>query len=223
MRRVGGHLRGNVLAYVALFCALGLGTAYAVERNSVGTKEIANNSIRSADVRDDEKKNGGLDAEDIQTGAVGTDEQDAVPSIRLFEPRPCTGGTGVPSGADVRIAWVERDFVNGGVGVFGEPCVQGGDRVQVEDAGVYLITANLVWSSENAAGTRSLRIYRSDSPSPLADSSIAASSAFTGHSVSEVAELDADDEVYAEAYQTSGTEIGLGQGDFSVVWLSPAP
>ena len=208
---------------MALFVALGLGTAYAVERNGIKGKHVAKDAIRSSDVRDDDKKNGGLDAEDIQAGAVGTDEQDAAPSIRLFDPRPCTGAFEAPSGADVKIAWVERDYVNGGLGVFGEPCVQGGDRVQVEDAGVYLITANLVWRAENAAGTRSLRIYRSDSPSPLADSSIDASVAFTGHSVSEVAELDANDEVYAEAYQTSGTEIGLGDGDFSVTWLSPAP
>ena len=222
MKRVGRHLRGNLVAYVALFCALGLGTAYAVERNSIGTKEIANGQVRSADVRDDDRKRGGLDAEDIQPGAVGTEEQDEVPGIRLFQPFPCAGDS-VPSGADARIAWAERDFTTGDLGVFG-PCAQsGGDKVQVATAGVYLITANLVWQSENADGTRSLRIYRSDSPSPLADSSIDASDAFTGHSVSEVALLDANEEVYAEAYQTSGTELGFGLGDFSVVWLGPAP
>ena len=207
MKRVGGHLRGNLVAYVALFCALGLGTAYAVERNSVKGKHIVKDAVRSSDIND---------------GAVAPKDQGEVPAIRLWDPFPCTGDT-APSGADARIAWSQLDFRSGNLGVFG-PCFQsGGDKVQVDTAGIYLITANLVWSSENTNGTRSLRIYDSDSPSPLADSSIDASEAFTGHSVSEVELLEANDLVYAEAYQTSGTDLGFGQGDFSVVWLGPAP
>jgi hypothetical protein len=207
MKRVGRHLRGNLVAYLALFCALGLGTAYAVERNSIEGKHIAKGAVRSSDIRD---------------GAVAPGDQGEVPAIRLFDPFPCAGPS-VPSGANARIAWAERDFTTGNLGVFG-PCFQpGGGVVQVDVPGIYLITANLVWNSENADGTRSLRIYRTDSPSPLADSSIGASASFAGHSVSEVAQLDANDEVYAEAYQSSGTDLGLAQGDFSVVWLGPTP
>ena len=206
MRRVGRHLRGNVVAYVALFCALGLGTAYAVERNSIKGKHIAEGAVRGSDIRD---------------GAVGIADQGEVPAIRLFDPFPCAGES-VPSGTNAPIAWAERDFVTGNLDVFG-PCFrQGGDKVQVEEDGIYLVTANLVWASENPTGTRSLRIYRSDVPSPVADSTVGASEAFTGHSVSEVVELDAGIQVYAEAYQTSGSALGLAQGDFSVVWLGPA-
>src|SRR3954463_11768089 len=45
--RFFAHLRGNVVAYVALFVALG-GTSYAALKlpaNSVGTKQIKNHSI----------------------------------------------------------------------------------------------------------------------------------------------------------------------------------
>ncbi len=47
MNRVVQHIRSNVVAYVALFVALG-GTSYAALKlpaNSVGTKQIKNHSI----------------------------------------------------------------------------------------------------------------------------------------------------------------------------------
>ena len=210
MKRVGGHLRGNLVAYVALFCALGLGTAYAVERNSVQGKHIAEGAVRSSDIRD---------------GAVAPEDQGEVPAIRLFDPVACTGGS-VPSNGNMRIAWTQRDFQTPGLGGFLAGCgaADGSGAVQVDTAGVYLVTANLVWDGEGGTGTRALQIYRADDPSPLADSSIdAASAGFTGHSASEVVELDANDEVYATAYQDSGSALGLAQGDFSVAWLGPAP
>src|SRR5438270_13812604 len=47
MNRILSHLRGNVVAYLALFVALG-GTSYAavaVPANSVGTRQIRNHAI----------------------------------------------------------------------------------------------------------------------------------------------------------------------------------
>lgn len=50
-KRIGKHLRGNVVAYIALFLALGMGTAYALDRNSVRSKHIADGQVKSVDVR----------------------------------------------------------------------------------------------------------------------------------------------------------------------------
>src|SRR5437762_110001 len=46
MNRIASHLRSNAVAYLALFVALG-GTSYAfaVPRNSVGTRQIRNHAI----------------------------------------------------------------------------------------------------------------------------------------------------------------------------------
>ena len=44
------HIRQNVVGYVALFFALGLGTAYAVEKNSVKSKHIAPGQVKAADL-----------------------------------------------------------------------------------------------------------------------------------------------------------------------------
>ena len=48
--RVGAHLRANVVGYIALFFALGLGTAWALDANSVRSKHIVNGQVKGADV-----------------------------------------------------------------------------------------------------------------------------------------------------------------------------
>ena len=49
-KRIGEHVRGNVVAYVALFFALGMGTAWALERNSVRSKHIVNGQVKPRDL-----------------------------------------------------------------------------------------------------------------------------------------------------------------------------
>ena len=61
------HIRANVIAYLALFIALG-GTSYAaitLPRNSVGTKQLRSNAVTSGKVR-----NGSLRLSDFQSGAL---------------------------------------------------------------------------------------------------------------------------------------------------------
>ena len=54
--KIRGHIRSNVIGYVALFVALS-GTAYAVDgplggQNQVGSEDIINSEVRTADLRD---------------------------------------------------------------------------------------------------------------------------------------------------------------------------
>jgi hypothetical protein len=63
-----GHLRQNLVAYVALAVAVGTGTAYAAPKiadGSVTTKKLATNAVTSAKI-----KNGAVKAIDIRGGAV---------------------------------------------------------------------------------------------------------------------------------------------------------
>jgi hypothetical protein len=65
--RFARHLRSNVVAYCALFVALG-GTSYAAVKlpaGSVGTKQLAKNSVTSSKV-----KNGSLLASDFASGQL---------------------------------------------------------------------------------------------------------------------------------------------------------
>ena len=217
MARVGRHLRGNVVAYVALFVALGLGTAYAVERNSVQGKHIAKGAVRGSDIRD---------------GTIGAIEMEGWPVIAFDEPVPCNINGGVPSNDETRISWTETTIQNPGLAGSSD-CQAGPVGVQVSrppyEDGIYLVTANVVWE-QNGAGTRTLQIYSSfggtsfESGTDLARSSVQPTAGDrTGQSVSEVVQLTENQEVFATAYQTSGGDLSLTQGSFSVAWLSGPP
>jgi hypothetical protein len=76
------HVRQNLVAYLALFVALG-GTSYAAA--TIGSAEVVNNSlrsvdlqngdgVRSGDVRDDVLAGGGLAAPDLRPNSVGGSE-----------------------------------------------------------------------------------------------------------------------------------------------------
>src|SRR4051812_18164433 len=69
--RISGHIRANVIGYVALFIALS-GTAYAVDgplpgQDQVGSADIINNDVQSADIKD-----ANVATVDIRSSAVTT-------------------------------------------------------------------------------------------------------------------------------------------------------
>ena len=90
--RVLGHVRGNAIAYLALFVALG-GTAYSaseIGKNDVGSRQIKNGQVKAKDlaknsVDDSKVKNGSLLSDDFAPGQLpqgppgqdGLDGQDA--------------------------------------------------------------------------------------------------------------------------------------------------
>lgn len=49
-QRVRAHLRGNVVGYVALFFALTLGTAYALDKNEIKSKHIGKGQVKKQDL-----------------------------------------------------------------------------------------------------------------------------------------------------------------------------
>lgn len=73
--RLRAHLTGNVVAYAALFVALG-GTSYAAV--TIGSKQITNNSVRSVDLRDNDVasrdiKNRSIKGIDVARGTLKAD------------------------------------------------------------------------------------------------------------------------------------------------------
>lgn len=95
MNRIVRHLRGNAIAYLALFVALG-GTSYAafsIPANSVGTRQLKNNSVTP--IKLDQSKIGAS----VRAWAVvqnGTTVVAARPEARILSWDP-TFGAGVVS------------------------------------------------------------------------------------------------------------------------------
>jgi hypothetical protein len=125
------HLRSNVVGYLALFVALS-GTAVAlpatntvfgddIVNGEVSTKDISDSDgVRSADVRDDDKRGGGLAAADLARNSVGPSEIDEA-AVRRAEigpdavnrPEIATDGVGSPEIAAnaVRESDIAKDAV----------------------------------------------------------------------------------------------------------------
>jgi hypothetical protein len=73
IRSFSSHARQNVIAYLALFVALG-GTSYAAIKlpaNSVGTKQIKDSSVTSAKIKDGSIQNADLAPGTLRAGGVG--------------------------------------------------------------------------------------------------------------------------------------------------------
>ena len=69
------YVRRHHWGMLATFLVLGGGTAYAIEgTNSVNSRDIIDNQVRSADVRDDTSPGGGLQNTDLAPDAVGSSE-----------------------------------------------------------------------------------------------------------------------------------------------------
>ena len=75
LRRLSCYFKQNVIAFIALFFALAGGTAYALDgTNTVFNDDIVDDQVTTADVRDDTLAFGGLYAQDLGPGSVGTSE-----------------------------------------------------------------------------------------------------------------------------------------------------
>lgn len=70
--RTASHLRSNVVGYVALFFALGLGTAWALETNSVKSKHIVNDAVKGKDIDESTLAGVNADAVDGASECTGT-------------------------------------------------------------------------------------------------------------------------------------------------------
>ena len=78
-----GHLRQNLVAYLALVVALSTGSAYAaaaIANGSVTTKKLANNAVTSTKL-----KNNSVKSIDIKSGTVNSDDigTNAVSSLEI--------------------------------------------------------------------------------------------------------------------------------------------
>jgi hypothetical protein len=93
MTRVLRHVRSNLVAYLALFVALG-GTSYAavnLPRNSVGTAQLKANAVTSAKV-----KNGSLLAADFRRGQLRAGPAGAAGPAGPAGERGAAGERGTP-------------------------------------------------------------------------------------------------------------------------------
>jgi hypothetical protein len=125
MKMIRRPSHGTVAAYLALFIALG-GTAWALERGSVTSREIATGAVKRSEIKSggvgkteirvdavapSEIRQGAVRSDEIRTGAVATEElsDDAVTAAKLAD--EAVRGANVADGS-LALADIAREVVN---------------------------------------------------------------------------------------------------------------
>ncbi len=110
MRRAAAYMKQNAVAFLALFVALGGTGAYAA--NTIGSTDIIDNEIRTADVRNDNSSGGGLGSIDIANGEMTTLEirDDVQPFGGLFSQDLAADSVGRSELADGAVGSAELAF-----------------------------------------------------------------------------------------------------------------
>jgi hypothetical protein len=223
----------NVISTLCLFLLLG-GGAYAVStapRNSVVSKSIKNDQVKSPDVKDN-----GLTGADIQESSLGPDEFAAVPNARVQGPdrRTEVGGAcpatyNFANNVEAPLVWEDLISQDGGLWSPPDPdnlppCDQGSTLTATRD-GLYEVSAGLIWAA-NTNGSRQLILKRDGLDYLAAERAAASPSGETIQNVSTLTRLQAGDFMQATAFQDSGATLSLAAaGDprnfFAMDWVGP--
>jgi hypothetical protein len=234
-QRLRSHLTfANVASAIALFVALGGGTALALDgSNTVFSDDVVDNQVYSADVRNDTLSAGGLAAQDLRANSVGSSEvtngslgtgelSHSIPAARVTH-SSAQSIPDFPPGATLAFDTEHYDTASM------HDNATNNSRLTAPVTGIYAVTAEVDWTS-NATGTRELTLMKNGSTFIADDDTDGISVVFGGQSQSVTAQvrLVAGDYVEVGVLQTSGGSLnvmsaGETSPEFSLTWLAPGP
>jgi hypothetical protein len=239
--RLRGHIRSNVVGYVALFFALSTGSAVALRgSNSVFTDDIVNGAVRtqdisdasgvrSADVRNDTLVNGGLQAADLRAGSVGSGEviDGSLGASELSSSIPAARVTNSADESTVHSIGESLPFDTERYDTAGMHTPENGSRLTAPVKGVYAVSASVVWSSD-PDGARFVGLRKNGDTWIAMQTQPAVAGNPTDQEVSHQALLQAGDYVEVRAHQGSGNPLAVikfnqTSPEFAMTWLAPGP
>jgi hypothetical protein len=245
--RIRSHIRTNVVAYVALFFALGGGAAWATHpggADTISSADIINNEVKTQDIRDanlttadiraravttgkladgavTEQKlaNGAVNSSKVEDGSLGIGEfSSSIPAARV------TNSVDQPAG-QVVFATLGFDSERYDTANMHDP--QNNSRLTAPATGIYLVTAQVRW--EGGSGTiRELRVRRNGDTTVAEDRLDDTTNFANGQSVTTQLILQAGDFVQVQVALGPDTEQDIKafaefSPEFSMTWLAPGP
>jgi hypothetical protein len=233
-KRIVRHVRANVVAYLALFVALGGTSAYAA--NTIGSADIIDDSILTQDL-----KNGQVKSQDLATDAVGSTKivddnilgrdvrnqtitgADIAPGAigpAALAPALAVQVHGppqsVPSGETTALHATLEQFDQGGMH-------SGGPDENVflnaPVSGIYVVAATVTWAP-NAVGNRTAAIIGPAGGGPDSTPALGGG-APTTQNLSAIFRIPAGGSVNVEVSQTSGAPLDANVSFFTLTYVGP--
>jgi hypothetical protein len=222
----------NVASAIALFVALGGGTAVALNgSNTVFSDDIVDNQVYSSDVRNDTLSGGGLAAPDLRANSVGSSEvangslatgelSHSIPAARVTR----GSAQSIPDSLNTSLAFDQERYDTASV----HDNATNNSRLTAPVSGIYAVTAQFTWGGSAGTGSRFAGLMKNGS------TLIARSQELPGdddENITTQVSLAVGDYVEVVVVQTSGASLtvaanGLAQEitpEFSMAWLAPGP
>jgi hypothetical protein len=161
LRRLGSHIRNQWIGVLALFLVLAGGTAYAA--NTIGSDDVIDNSLTSADFKNNEVRTQDIRDASLNAGGIRPADVGTAPAVRATKPDGASfyDGQCYHYGVDISnngagdtgkaIPFSDEDYDVGGTDADGlhttsSSCSTAATRLTAPIAGLYLITGELLWS-----------------------------------------------------------------------------
>lgn len=216
--RAGRHLRANVVAYLALFVALGGTGAYAA--NTIGSSDVIDESLLSQDIKNGQVRGGDLGGDavssaKIKAGGVATTDlaDDAVTPAKL---------SAAPSASVLRLS---PEVTHSTQGATLHPDFEVFDTQGLHDGasefltapvdGTYVVSASVQWDA-NSSGYRNTGLYGPSGTFAVAIGAPTAAPGVTVQNVSGVERLAAGQSVHIECLQGSGGDLNARVSRFAM-------
>jgi hypothetical protein len=237
----------TVVAWLALFIALGGVAAGLPGNNSVGSKDIRGGAVRGSEihrnaVRSSKLKAGAVTEDAIAAGAIDTGQLldgavtpakiGGVPAARVDTPAQAPGCAAqvIEDGQAEIVQFSSEEFdleaVHADPPVDCAPSTQ--SQLLAPVGGIYAVSAQVAWPS-NAAGDRTLQVIKTNIGGPVAiaeDNRPAFVGGGTQQNLSTLVALDSGDRVEVQVAQDSGSDLTLANQlstYFAVTWIAPPP